>query len=163
MTSNINSLARFIEAQDGYSRARPGVTAYENACIELRSGRKVSHWIWFVFPQGPFGQSEMARHYAIKDPVEAALYLKNDVLRTRLLEATGLVNQQLVSGTAIKSLMGGPTDAQKLTSCLTLFERIAAAESDPALLQAAAQVLDHPLMSAWPRCEMTLTWLTRCR
>ena len=105
----------------------------------------------------------MARHYAIKDPDEAALYLKNDVLRTRLLEATGLVNQQLVSGTAIKSLMGGPTDAQKLTSCLTLFERISAAESDPAVLQATAQVLDHPLMCAWPRCEMTLTWLTRCR
>ena len=159
MTTNPDTLARFIAAQDGGTRASPGVTAYDNACAELRAGKKVSHWIWFVFPQGPLGSSEMSRLYAIQDPSEAALYLKNDVLRSRLLEVTSLVNQQLVSGSAVESLMGSSTDTQKLTSCLTLFEQIADWESDHVVRDAMKAVLDHRSMSAWPRCQWTLLWL----
>jgi uncharacterized protein (DUF1810 family) len=163
MTTNADTLARFIAAQDGGTRANPGVTAYDNACIELRAGRKVSHWIWFVFPQGPFGSSEMSRLYAIQDPSEAARYLKNDVLRSRLLDVTSLVNQQLTSGNAIESLMGSSTDTQKLISCLTLFEQIADSESDRVVRDATTSVLDHRSMSAWPRCLQTLSWLATFR
>jgi uncharacterized protein (DUF1810 family) len=34
-------LARFAEAQAG---------SYSQAVRELRAGRKLSHWMWFVFP-----------------------------------------------------------------------------------------------------------------
>jgi uncharacterized protein (DUF1810 family) len=37
-------LERFAQAQDA------GGT-YQRAVAELRAGRKVSHWMWFVFPQ----------------------------------------------------------------------------------------------------------------
>jgi uncharacterized protein (DUF1810 family) len=37
------NLARFEEAQEN------GV--YESVLKELRSGRKVGHWMWFIFPQ----------------------------------------------------------------------------------------------------------------
>ena len=37
-------LERFVAAQDA-----GGV--YDRAVAELRGGRKVSHWMWFVFPQ----------------------------------------------------------------------------------------------------------------
>ena len=39
---NINSLDRFLEAQEH---------AYAIALEEIKNGMKVSHWIWFIFPQ----------------------------------------------------------------------------------------------------------------
>ena len=35
-------LQRFVDAQNGW---------FEQACRELREGRKQSHWMWFIFPQ----------------------------------------------------------------------------------------------------------------
>ena len=35
-------LSRFHKAQQG---------SYETALAEIRSGRKRSHWIWYIFPQ----------------------------------------------------------------------------------------------------------------
>ena len=35
-------LARFVAAQDG---------VYPDALAGVRAGRKVTHWMWFVFPQ----------------------------------------------------------------------------------------------------------------
>ena len=35
-------LSRFHKAQQG---------SYETALAEIRSGRKCSHWIWYIFPQ----------------------------------------------------------------------------------------------------------------
>jgi len=37
-------LARFVAAQDAHG-------TYHQATAELRAGAKVSHWMWFVFPQ----------------------------------------------------------------------------------------------------------------
>jgi uncharacterized protein (DUF1810 family) len=49
-------LARFIAAQE---------PAIDRVRAELRAGRKVSHWMWFVFPQlAGLGRSETARFYA---------------------------------------------------------------------------------------------------
>ena len=47
---------RFVEAaQDG---------CYEQVCDELRSGRKLGHWIWFIFPQlSGLGSSPTALRY----------------------------------------------------------------------------------------------------
>ena len=52
---------RFVSAQDS------GVpSAYEMAMSELATGRKQSHWIWFIFPQlSGLGASELAQHYGI--------------------------------------------------------------------------------------------------
>ncbi len=53
-------LERFLDAQD-----RGGT--YEAALAELRSGRKRSHWMWFVFPQvAGLGRSDTARFYALR-------------------------------------------------------------------------------------------------
>ena len=40
---------------------------YAQALAEVRSGRKRSHWMWYVFPQfAGLGFSSTAQHYAIK-------------------------------------------------------------------------------------------------
>lgn len=102
-------LSRFLEAQSGI---------YETALDELRSGRKESHWMWFVFPQlAGLGASEMARRYAISSLAEAKAYLAHPVLGDRLRECTRAV---LDSGENVSTIFPYPDDL-KFRSCATLF------------------------------------------
>jgi uncharacterized protein (DUF1810 family) len=67
-------LERFVEAQNA------GGT-YAQALAELRQGGKVSHWMWFVFPQiAGLGQSPISRKFAIASLDEARAYLRHSVL-----------------------------------------------------------------------------------
>jgi uncharacterized protein (DUF1810 family) len=117
------SLQRFVEAQD---------PVYEEVCSELRSGRKTSHWMWFVFPQiAGLGHSFMAQEYAISSLDEAKAYLRHPVLRPRLTECTELVMR--VEGKTIRQIFGSPDDL-KFRSSMTLF---AAASPDIAIFQQA--------------------------
>ena len=76
-------LERFIEAQD---------SVYGRVLDELGSGRKLSHWMWFIFPQlAGLGSSEMSQRYAIVSLDEARAYLAHPVLGTRLRECAGLL------------------------------------------------------------------------
>ena len=112
--SDLFNLVRFIEAQD---------PVYARVCSELRQGRKVSHWMWFVFPQiEGLGRSGMARKFAISSLEEARAYLDHPVLGPRLRECTRLVCQ--ISETTIQEIFGSPDDL-KLKSCATLFSCVA--------------------------------------
>jgi len=116
-------LERFVAAQD-----RGGT--YRGAVAELRAGAKVSHWMWFVFPQiAGLGMSAMAREYAISSIAEARAYLDHPVLGPRLVECAGIV-----AGTEGRSAerIFGPVDAMKLRSSMTLFAAAAGGgEQDP--------------------------------
>jgi uncharacterized protein (DUF1810 family) len=105
-------LERFVSAQDHAG-------TYQRAVAELRAGAKVSHWMWFVFPQiAGLGMSDISREYAISGLGEARAYLLHAVLGPRLLECAGIV-----AGTDGKSAdaIFGPVDAMKLRSSMTLF------------------------------------------
>jgi uncharacterized protein (DUF1810 family) len=103
-------LARFVEAQAG---------VYEQACAELRAGRKRSHWMWFVFPQiRGLGSSPMAMKYAISGLEEAKAYLEHSVLGPRLRECAGTVVG--VQGRSVEEIFGYPDDL-KFHSSMTLF------------------------------------------
>lgn len=123
MTQGLN---RFVDAQD-----RGGT--YEAALAELRSGRKRSHWMWFIFPQvSGLGRSDTSRLYALSGLDEAREYLGHPVLGPRLIEcAEALVS---LPGSDPVALMGG-TDAQKLLSSMTLFLH-AAGEAERARFKA---------------------------
>ncbi len=109
-----HQLRRFTEAQD-----RDGT--YARALSELRAGRKESHWMWFVFPQiAGLGRSSMARTYAISSLGEAEAYLEHPVLGPRLIEATRVLTE--LTGRTAREILG-ETDAAKLRSSMTLFER----------------------------------------
>jgi uncharacterized protein (DUF1810 family) len=108
------ALRRFLDAQDA------GGT-YDTALAELRTGRKVSHWMWFVFPQvAGLGRSPMAKMYAITSLAEARAYLRDPILGPRLIEATRVVSE--TSGSTAQEIFG-PIDAMKLRSSMTLFTR----------------------------------------
>jgi uncharacterized protein (DUF1810 family) len=119
MAEDPYGLERFVTAQEA------GGT-YDRAVAELRRGRKVSHWMWFVFPQvAGLGQSAVSRRFAISGRAEARAYLAHPVLGPRLIECAGLVT---AIGGATAEQVFGPVDAQKLRSCVTLFARAAPAE-----------------------------------
>lgn len=110
----MSDLSRFLKAQE---------TDYKRALSEIRSGQKRSHWIWYIFPQiAGLGFSSIAQYYAIKDRQEAEEYLKNDLLRDRLVEISEAL-LQLESNDA-GEVMGYPDDL-KLRSSMTLFHEVA--------------------------------------
>lgn len=107
-------LQRFVDAQQ---------RVYDTVCAELRSGRKRSHWIWFIFPQiAGLGYSEMARRYAISSLDEAKAYLAHPVLGPRLRECTQLVAD--IEGHRIDEIFWHPDD-MKFHSSMTLFAQAA--------------------------------------
>lgn len=109
------NLERFIVAQDSGG-------AYDRAVSELRGGRKVSHWMWFVFPQvAGLGQSDTSRWFAISSLAEASAYLDHPTLGPRLIECARILTQE-ARGCGAEQIFGS-LDAQKLRSCMTLFAR----------------------------------------
>jgi uncharacterized protein (DUF1810 family) len=106
-------LERFVEAQNH---------VFDDVRLELRSGRKHGHWMWFVFPQlSGLGSSWMAQTYAIASRAEAEAYMAHPLLAARLLECTQLVNQ--VEGKTAEEIFGA-VDTLKFRSSLTLFHAI---------------------------------------
>ena len=118
-------LRRFVRAQE---------SVYDNVLTELRSGRKRTHWMWFIFPQiDGLGHSTAAIYYAIKSIEEARQYLQHPILGARLTECAEAV--LAVTGRSASEIFGYPDD-RKLKSSMTLF----AAVADPGSV--FARVLD---------------------
>lgn len=106
----MNSIDKFIKAQE---------KDYELALNEIKSGKKSSHWIWYIFPQlSSLGFSSTAKYYGIKDLEEAKEYLENDILKSHLEEITNEL--LMLPSNDILSIVGYP-DNLKINSCMTLF------------------------------------------
>ena len=113
-----HDLDRFVRAQ---------AQQYEQALAEIRSGRKRSHWMWYIFPQCEgLGSSSMSRRYSIKSLNEARAYLNHPVLGPRLVACTRAVLD--VEGRSASELFGSPDD-MKLQSCATLFACVSSSGS----------------------------------
>ena len=73
-------MEKFIEAQK---------REYDIAFEEIKNGRKMNHWIWYIFPQIiGLGKTYISQYYAIKSLDEAKDYLDNDYLRENLFKIT---------------------------------------------------------------------------
>ena len=118
MKSDPYNLNRFVSAQEGI---------FESVLAELRSGRKRTHWMWFIFPQvDGLGHSTTSRYYAIKSRAEAQQYLNHPILGARLLKCVELI--LAIDGKTASEIFGFP-DNQKLKSSMTLFASIMDPES----------------------------------
>ena len=131
---------------------------------ELRAGRKTGHWIWYVFPQlSGLGGSEASQLYGIVDVAEATAYLRDPVLRGRLLSAATTVAERQRANVPLERLMGASIDVLKLVSSLTLFGRIArrleATDKNDEyrqLADAAQDILAGAESEGYPPCRYTL-------
>lgn len=118
MTDDPHDLNRFVRAQ---------ANDYQRALAELRSGRKRSHWMWYVFPQVKgLGLSSTSERFAIRSLDEARAYVAHPRLGLRLLECAEAV--LAVEGRSATEIFGSPDD-MKLRSCATLFARVSPAGS----------------------------------
>lgn len=108
-----NDLGRFFPYHDN---------DYPQALREIRAGRKVSHWIWYIFPQlRGLGRSQYSWDFGITGADEAKEYLSHPVLGAHLREISGAL-LDLEESDPVK-VMGG-IDALKLKSSMTLFAAV---------------------------------------
>ena len=106
-------MQRFLDAQQ---------PVFEDVCRELRGGIKLTHWIWFIFPQiRGLGRSPMAEKFAISSRDEAKAYLEHPVLGPRLKECARLVSA--IDGRPIEDIFEYP-DYMKFRSSMTLFAQV---------------------------------------
>lgn len=109
-----HNLQRFVDAQE---------PVIDQVKQELRSGRKQSHWMWFIFPQVKgLGKSPTAQKYAISSREEAEAYLAHPVLGQRLRKCTEITNR--IEGRTANEIFGSPDDL-KFRSSMTLFDAVA--------------------------------------
>ena len=139
-------LLRFRAAQD---------PLFQEILSELLSGHKISHWIWFIFPQlRGLGNSEDSIKYGIVDQIEATDYLSDTVLGDRLRNCVQIITYK----SNVTKLMFDDLDRIKLTSCLTLFLEVALTPEDRELFQAA---LDK--FNSGKKDELTVNLLSSAR
>lgn len=116
LAANGKKLFRFLKAQE-----KP-CAGFEIALDEVRRGRKISHWIWYIFPQfRSLGKSKRSVYYGIVNRAEAEAYLRHPVLGARLREITEALLEH--RGRSPQSIFG-TVDAMKVRSCMTLFDSI---------------------------------------
>ncbi len=107
-------LDRFLKAQE---------SDYAIALAEIKSGKKRSHWMWYVFPQlRGLGRSSTSVFYGIQGMGEAKEFYLHPILGKRLKEITAVFLK--LEKTDPKEILGSPDDL-KLNSCLTLFNEAA--------------------------------------
>lgn len=93
---------------------------FDTALAEVRDSYKVSHWMWYIFPQlRGLGHSYAAQQYGLYDLEEARRFAADPVLGGNLRTITGVLLEQPVRNAFT---IFGDIDAMKLRSCMTLFE-----------------------------------------
>ena len=165
MNSEVVNLDRFKLAHESGGTA--GGETYETALAELKSGQKTSHWIWYVFPQGPIGgRSSTALKYQIQNLEEAKAYVADSLLFGRLVEVTTILRGQLQSHVldgvqghrALQQIMGSDIDAIKTVSCMTLFTSVVREDSSDAVMefQVAAEEILEMIKPDMVSCQRTI-------
>jgi uncharacterized protein (DUF1810 family) len=108
-----DNLHRYVIAQD---------EVFDEVISELSSGEKLSHWMWFIFPQlkGLPAYSFKSRKYSISSREEAIAYLSHPILGQRLRRCTELI--LLLKDKDISQILG--EDDRKFRSSMTLFNAV---------------------------------------
>ena len=105
-----DDLNKYLVAQSNF---------YETAIQEIKNSKKISHWMWYIFPQiQGLGNSEVSKKYSIKSIKQGRDYLEHKILYPRLIKATTYV-YQIEDRTALEIF--GHTDNLKFKSSMSLF------------------------------------------
>jgi len=100
----------------------PGTASVETAHRELERGKKIGHWIWYVFPQRDgLGWSERSRRFAVCSESELQALLDDAEVRVNLVRAFALAEATLAKGLAMDLFEMFEQDARKVVSSATLF------------------------------------------
>ena len=120
-----SNLKRFLNAHEGAGRGvneGDEVSSYEQALKEVKAGGKVTHWIWYIFPQmaGIKGtHNRPALFYGLNGRLEAFQYINHPTLRKHLVEICEAVLNNKYS---VYEIFGD--DVIKVRSCILLFASV---------------------------------------
>ena len=104
-------VSRFVDAQK---------RDYEIALSEIKSGKKYSHWIWYIFSQlRGLGKSWASNFYGVENLDEAKAILDDSYLGKNLREICTVLLELDESNPTV--IFGRPDD-MKLKSSMTLFK-----------------------------------------
>ena len=104
-------LDRFVKAQE---------KMYDIALNEIKNGKKISHFMWYIFPQlKGLGYSDISNYYGISGLEEAKEYLEDEILGNRLYN---IILELLKIDEDDPINIFGNVDALKLKSSMTLFD-----------------------------------------
>ncbi len=103
-------LQRFLDAH---------LRDFPAALAEIKGGRKLSHWMWYIFPQiAGLGRTEISSYYAISSLEEAKAYMEEPILHANMMK---ICEALLSLESADASRIFGFPDDMKLKSSMTLF------------------------------------------
>ena len=109
--NNDIDLSRFTQAHRMY---------YDTALREIRSGRKATHWMWYIFPQiHGLGKSLPSETYAIRSLAEAEAFARDPYLGGHLREISEALLRLETNDPRI--VFDVSADVKKLRSSMTLF------------------------------------------
>jgi uncharacterized protein (DUF1810 family) len=155
-----------MEGAADLSRFEAHQNDFDRALVEIESGGKRSHWMWYVFPQvAGLGITGTSRIYAIATVAEAEAFLLHPALGPAYRRNVDAVWHQVVeAGVTVRALFGTPDDL-KLVSSLTLFASVARRLQRPAPeIAAFASQADDVLRIAYEqgfdRCTTTERFMT---
>jgi uncharacterized protein (DUF1810 family) len=164
MSETASRLQRFKDAQDQH------VSGFESALSEIREGGKRSHWIWYVFPQlSGLGHSAASQIYGLDGVAEAEEYLRDPLLRSRLLTIATAVAEKVgaQASVSLERLMGSSIDATKLVSSMTLFKTVATRlhataglDEYASIASMAERILSAAAAEGYPPCQFTRKEMT---
>ena len=107
---DVHSLERFIPMH---------ALMYSRALGEIKSGKKRTHWMWYIFPcLRSLGKSRNSYIYGIESLDEAREYLEHEILGEHLVEISKAL---LALDTQCPQEIFSEIDTFKLASCATLF------------------------------------------
>lgn len=105
-----NCLQKYIDGQK---------SMFKTALKELQAGKKISHYMWYIFPQiKRLGESFTSKHYAINDLAQANAFMQQgDLFKNLLIISEALL--ELKTNNPVEVF--GQIDSMKLHSSMTLF------------------------------------------
>eukprot|EP00760_Papus_ankaliazontas_P028433 PhM_4_TR3709/c0_g2_i1/m.62829 len=137
-----NIIPRFVEPQKAH---------FHQALKEIRSGRKVSCWSWYVLPTAPWIVNGVERgspinaHHALRGDEQVGAFLQTQYdgvdLRRNYIAIVEAMADQVERGVPFSRLLGA-LDDPKARSSLRLFERYGRDHCDVGLQRACRRLMD---------------------
>lgn len=112
-TTIMNKTQDFLTFHMGNGKLSDGSTAssFQTALVEILSGKKKTHWSWYVMPTNMKSKS-FGYRFAL-DRNETIAYIRNDLLLSNYLVFMYAVSNKLESGISPETLLMSKTDVIK--------------------------------------------------
>ena len=103
-----------------------GLVSADIAIREIKAGRKINHWMWYMFPalNEIRGKGTQHKEFLLSDFGGTCAFLidlKGNVIYDNIMNITRSVNEELKKGRSSSSIFNNEHDAEKFYQAVSLF------------------------------------------